>query len=425
MLLAATETDSSRLDADRLLGAHIDLPTSGRRSNAAALPVEGWVVAREGRAARVEVVAGGTVLATMPVSVDRPDVAAHFREPRAQRSGFRGVVDVTMLSGSDLEVRAVLATGQVAHIGEIRVRRQWHSGGHASERGVVSIVIPCYNQAHFLADAIESALHQRYPRLEVLVVDDGSPDNTGEVAARYPGVRYVHQDNAGLSAARNTGIRRTNGEFLVFLDADDRLPRDSVAASIAVLDDHPECALTSGEHCYIDADGAVTERWTRPVPADRHYAELLRKNYIGCPAAAVYRRAVFRLVGGFDTRRAIEPCADYEMYLRIARRFPVCAHGELTAEYRRYAAAMSDDPGRMLVSAIRVLQEQKAFVRTDAALRAAFEDGMRYWRNYYGPTLAGRIRRQLRQPGQRTQSLRGVLQLARYAPRQLAACVSE
>jgi glycosyltransferase involved in cell wall biosynthesis len=73
---------------------------------------------------------------------------------------------------------------------------------HLANRPLVSVVIPCYNQAHFLSEAIESVLSQLYPCVEVIVVDDGSPDNTAEVAARYPDVRYLRQDNQGLPAAR-------------------------------------------------------------------------------------------------------------------------------------------------------------------------------------------------------------------------------
>ena len=88
---------------------------------------------------------------------------------------------------------------------------------------LVSVIITSYNQARFLSDAIESVLTQTYSQFEMVVVDDGSTDNASEVVARYPGVRYMRQDNQGLSAARNTGLRESNGAYLVFLDADDRL----------------------------------------------------------------------------------------------------------------------------------------------------------------------------------------------------------
>ena len=94
---------------------------------------------------------------------------------------------------------------------------------HGLKTPLVSVVIPCYNQAHFLGEAIESVLKQTYKHFEIVVVDDGSTDNTSEVARRYSGIRCIEQANQGLSAARNTGIRESKGEYLVFLDADDRL----------------------------------------------------------------------------------------------------------------------------------------------------------------------------------------------------------
>jgi cellulose synthase/poly-beta-1,6-N-acetylglucosamine synthase-like glycosyltransferase len=90
--------------------------------------------------------------------------------------------------------------------------------------GFASVIIPCYNQGHFLHEAIESALAQTYPHSEVLVLDVGSTDKTAEVAAAYSGVQYIRQKNSGVSAARNTGLKQSRGEYLVFLDADDWAP---------------------------------------------------------------------------------------------------------------------------------------------------------------------------------------------------------
>src|SRR3954462_6988719 len=89
-------------------------------------------------------------------------------------------------------------------------------------RPLISIVIPSYNQAHFLREAIESVLAQSYPALEIIVVDDGSRDESATVAMRYPNVRCLRQPNMGVAAARNTGLRHSSGEYLVFLDQDDR-----------------------------------------------------------------------------------------------------------------------------------------------------------------------------------------------------------
>src|SRR5215208_5142350 len=92
----------------------------------------------------------------------------------------------------------------------------------------ISVIIPCYNGAGFLSEAIESVLAQRYPDLETIVVDDGSTDNSLAIAAQYPEIRSISQRNAGVAAARNTGLRYSAGEYIVFLDQDDRLLPDAL-----------------------------------------------------------------------------------------------------------------------------------------------------------------------------------------------------
>src|SRR5215212_207946 len=120
--------------------------------------------------------------------------------------------------------------------------------------GLVSVVIPCYNQAHFLGEAIESVLAQNHLRFEIVVVDDGSTDDTAEVAACYPGVRCVRQDNRGLSAARNNGLRHSEGEYVVFLDADDRLLPEALETGLKCFEAHPECAYVYGHFRVIARD---------------------------------------------------------------------------------------------------------------------------------------------------------------------------
>jgi hypothetical protein len=422
MFLAAADVSFEGLDRGRLAGASIDVPRPGSHWNARALPIEGWAVGQTGRVTTVEVACGGRVVRRIAPAVDRPDVAAHLGGAHgALGSGFRTTIDAGALEDDVVEVRAALSSGGVAHIGRLRVRRFWRRGSHPAERDVVSVVIVCFNQAHFLAEAIESALSQTYDRLEVIVVDDGSTDNTAEIVARHPSVRYVHQANGGLPAARNTGIRRSNGEFLVFLDADDRLTRDALRAGIDELAAKPECAFVSGEHCYVGVDGAVTAEWQRPLVTRDHYLALLGGNYIGCPAAVMFRRAAIAVAGGFTTDPDCRGCEDYELSLRIARVFPVSAHAHRVVEYRRYGGGMSDNPAPMLRSALAVLARQRPFARDDGRRAAALAAGRRYWRAYYGGPLAQLARRQLRKAGGRREALRNLSRLLRYAPSQLAA----
>src|SRR5829696_6795086 len=152
---------------------------------------------------------------------------------------------------------------------------------HGTEAGLVSVVIPCYNQAHFLGEAIESVLAQSYTDFELIVVDDGSEDNTPEVASGYEGVRLVRQENRGLVEA--------SGEYVVFLDSDDRLLAGALEVGVRELEAHPECAFVSGHYRAIDASGAQLAVPARHQVGTDPYLSLLRDNYIKTSASAIYR----------------------------------------------------------------------------------------------------------------------------------------
>src|SRR5438552_14718440 len=114
------------------------------------------------------------------------------------------------------------------------------------ELGLVSVIIPCYNQADFLHQAIKSALAQTYSHREILVVDDGSTENIAELTSSYPRVRYIRQENSGVSAARNTALTHSRGEYLVCLDADDRLLPDALDRWVNYLRDDQDCGFAAG-----------------------------------------------------------------------------------------------------------------------------------------------------------------------------------
>src|ERR687898_2245292 len=128
-------------------------------------------------------------------------------------------------------------------------------GEQGTGRPLVTVVIPCYNQAHFLGEAIESVLSQSYEHFEIIVVDDGSTDETSEVASRYEGVRLIRQENRGLAGARNRGLEEAKGEYVVFLDADDRLLPGALEAGLGCFEAHPECAFVFGNSRRIPEGG--------------------------------------------------------------------------------------------------------------------------------------------------------------------------
>jgi glycosyltransferase involved in cell wall biosynthesis len=282
-------------------------------------------------------------------------------------------------------------------------------------------VIPCYNQAHFLGEAIESVLSQTYPHFEVVVVDDGSTDNTQEVASRYPGVRCVRQeDNQGLAAARNTGIRRSRGEYLVFLDADDRLLPNALEAGLSALKAHPECAFVAGRYRYIAFDGSALLTPQPPRVERDHYLALLGRNYITTPAVVMYRRPVFEYVTGFDP--SVSPAEDYDLYLRIAREFPIHCHDNVVAEHRQKDAKMLDNPALAFISILSVLQSQWRYVKESRRFGEAHMRRVLAGRAYYGEQLVEEVRTYARKR-KRRQALRGMMELLRYYPRGLLSAL--
>ena len=247
---------------------------------------------------------------------------------------------------------------------------------------LVSVVIPCYNHAQFLGQAIESVLAQTYSDLEIVVVDDGSSDNTAEVVKRYPSVRYVYQENAGLSNARNIGLRQSRGEFLVFLDADDRLLRNSLETGVSCMRGHPECAFVSGHCRVIDSNGTILPSPRQLRVENEHYLKLLRGgSYIWCPATVLYQRRIFDFVHGFNV--ALSPAADYELYLRVTRDFPVYSHKHVIAEYRQHHLNMSRDVLAMERAALAAHDAQWDFVKANTRYREAYDAGRRFWQNDY------------------------------------------
>jgi len=288
------------------------------------------------------------------------------------------------------------------------------------------VVIPCYNQAHFLSEAIESVLGQSYPHFEVIVVDDGSQDDTAQVASAYASedarVRLLRQENRGLAGARNRGLAESTGEYVVFLDSDDRLMGEALEVGVRELESHPECAFVSGHYRPIGADGDAYAVSRQDRVGGDHYLALLRDNYISMPACVMYRRWVFEEVGGFDG--SVDAAADWDLYLRVARRFPIYHHGRVVADYRWHGANMTADPALMLRSTVSVLHGQKQHIKGSKRHEEAYEQGIKLFREHNGMNLAKEVRSHVRRRDL-GRALRGALVLARYYPQGLSLVVNK
>lgn len=221
---------------------------------------------------------------------------------------------------------------------------------------LVSVVVPCYNYAAYMAQTIESVLAQDYPNIEVILIDDGSTDATADIARRYPQATYYYQENQGLSAARNNGFQKIHGEYVIFLDADDKLAPGFVAKTVATAQQHPDAGFVYTQQQYFEAADDITE-----FP-DYDVALLKKKNYI--PACTLIRTAVLRKCT-YDTR--FKSWEDWDFYLSLAERgiYGVRLNEPLIL-YRKHA-----DQASMLDTF-----SEKKKVRTLALLR------YKHWRLY-------------------------------------------
>ena len=244
------------------------------------------------------------------------------------------------------------------------------------------MVIPCYRQAHFLPDALASVLAQTHPAHEIIVVDDGSPDDVSAVVRGFPGVRCLTQENRGLSGARNAGLAWCSGELVVFLDADDRLLPAALAIGREAFAEHPGAAFVWGFNRPIDGAGRVLGPISNPWPVgETTYADLLVRNVVGPPVDVMFRRSAIVEQGGFSS--VANAAEDYAAYLGLAREHPASCHGRLVAEYRYHDAKMSSDRQRMLDGVLAALDTQKAHVRGDPELLRAWRRGRRHARHLY------------------------------------------
>jgi len=287
----------------------------------------------------------------------------------------------------------------------------------AQRRGSVGIVITTYNHACFLDDALSSVTAQRVRADAVVVVDDGSQDDPGSIVARYPGVGLIRQANRGLSAARNAGLAALDTTHVIFLDADDRLEPGAIEAGLACFARAPQSGLVYGGHFYMNRDGDVTGRRFEP-PGESAYRSLLRGNFIAMHGAVMYRRECLVALGGFDER--LVRCEDYDLYLRMARAYPITGYPEFVASYRQHGTNMSADHWTMLQSALAV-QARHAPTAADRRNHDAWVAGRRRWRRCYAEEMAF-ARYRARQDGATLAStLPALVRIARAAPMVAAA----
>jgi len=225
----------------------------------------------------------------------------------------------------------------------------------------VSLVIATFNHGRVLADALDSAVAQTLRGVEIIVVDDGSTDDTPAVLARYAGrIRVVRQPNRGLAAARNTGLAAAHGSYVSFLDADDVMMPTKLAEQVAVLDRAPSVGWTYCDVLIeIVATGAQMRASERFGYGARMlegwlFPELIHGNFIPAIAPLV-RRTVLDAVGGFDER--LTALEDWDLWLRMSLIAEARYSPAVLVRYRVHPGGMSEDRARMDRNRFHVLDK--------------------------------------------------------------------
>lgn len=203
----------------------------------------------------------------------------------------------------------------------------------------VSVIIPTYNYARFVEEAITSVLAQTLPVSEIIVVDDGSTDNTEEIVTKFGGiVKYIKQKNSGVGQARNTGVKHSTGNFLAFLDADDLWLPSKIDRQLEYFksSDNNLGLVTTGMREFDKAGKTICEHLEGKNGWCANDLLLFRSVVIGPGSTSLLKRKVFEKVGGFDTNREMHPSEDWEFSYRVARKFKIAYIPEILVEYRNH-----------------------------------------------------------------------------------------
>ena len=185
----------------------------------------------------------------------------------------------------------------------------------------VSVIIPAYNRAHILREAIDSVLSQSYNDLELIVVDDGSDDKTEKLVSHYiPYLMYIYQEHQGVSAARNKGIECAQGDYISFLDSDDLWLKDKLNLQMKFMESRPETLICYTEEIWIRKGVRVN-----PMKKHRKYSGMIFEHClplcIVSPSSVLIARSLLEKTGEFDEE--LEACEDYDLWLRISAQYPI------------------------------------------------------------------------------------------------------
>lgn len=234
----------------------------------------------------------------------------------------------------------------------------------------LSVIIPTFNGTAYLAEAVKSAVAQTYEPLEIIVIDDGSLEDIESILKPfYPKITYVRQENAGPAAARNYGVLLAKGDVIAFLDDDDVWHPTKTAEQVKILNEHPACAVVYSYPELIDESGNVipNEAPSR-FPCGNVYLDFLKQNRITTPSVTLIRREVFASIGLFDDNREYLCSEDYDLWLRIARKYEFEYCPGALVSYRVRSAGISKNLDNALKGKRYLFDKLINYHRVDPAL---------------------------------------------------------
>lgn len=239
----------------------------------------------------------------------------------------------------------------------------------------VSVVIPTYNHARFLGEAVNSVIAQTFQDFEIIIIDDGSTDNTSEIVSAFP-VRYFHQKNRGVSAAFNRGIELSNGEYICFLAADDVLLENTLQKEVEVLDNHPEVGFCYGQAQYFDESGSIfrvrkSSFLHRSTIVDGK--EQIRELLFFCritQSSSMARRSCVAKVGGMHEE--LNFAEDRHFLVRLSKNCSAAYIAEPLVKYRVHSNQLHRNVDHVVAEKVFLLILQEVF--EDPNLAAFFQD---------------------------------------------------
>lgn len=235
----------------------------------------------------------------------------------------------------------------------------------------VSVIVPAYGHAHFIEETLRSVFTQTFRDFEVIVINDGSPDDTAarvRPLADAGRIRYYEQTNRGQSAARNEGLRHARGEFIAYLDDDDRWSPDKLAWQVAALRAHPEAVAAYG-FAHLTGNGQNFRHPRQLGPSGSIKDELLGGNLIVSPGQVLIRARELHAIGGFD--ETIKGADDWDLWLRLADRGAFIYEERCALHYRYHANNASRNTGEMFRTQMQVLKKHLG--------RTPFQSRWRVW----------------------------------------------